>query len=128
MTVACDDMNSIIQDDLDKGEKIYPGRNAYSRRYDVEVGIGKVWLYWALTPDTRVVKSVVTYTFNGETQTVEKPVSESSDEYAYVGYRRDSLEITGLDEGFYSFSVHTVDMGGNRSISTQLYGRAGEEG
>jgi hypothetical protein len=123
MTVACDDMNSIIQDDLDKGEAIYPGRINYNRLYDVEVGIGRVWVYWAISPDVRVDKTIISYTFNGETQSVEKAVSEGT-----KSSRIDSLEITGLDEGYYSFSASTVDKDGNRSIKRILYGRAGNVG
>jgi hypothetical protein len=120
MTVACDDMNSIIQDDLDKGEAIYPGRPGYIRPVeDVFAGIGRAWVYWGIGSDTRVVKSVITYTYNGETVTVEKQAPEISDNY--YDYRGDSLEITGLAEGYYSFSVYTVDSDGHRSITTSLY-------
>jgi hypothetical protein len=120
MTVACDDMNSIIQDDLDKGEAIYPGRPGYIRPVeDVFAGIGRAWIYWGLGSDSRVVKSVITYTFNGETVTVEKQAPEIGDNY--YDYRGDSLEITGLAEGYYSFSVYTVDSDGHRSVTTTLY-------
>jgi hypothetical protein len=121
MTTACDDMNSIIQDDLDKGEAIYPGRPeyAYDRLEDVHPGIGNVWLYWTLSPDSRVDSTVIIYTFNGETKTKAKKVT--ADESEYAGYRIDSLQITGLDEGYYSFSVYTVDKDGHRSITSALY-------
>jgi hypothetical protein len=116
MTVACDDMNSIIQADLDKGETIYPGRPGYSKpAEDVFPGIGKAWICWALGSDPRVVKTVITYTFNGETQSVEKPAPEGG------GVRTDSLLIENLAEGYYSFSMHTVDNEGHRSISTPLF-------
>jgi hypothetical protein len=116
-------MNSIIQDDLDKGEAIYPGMPVYAidRDDDVHPGIGRVWLYWTLQSDTRVTKTVITYTFNGETYSIEKPVSESSDENYYAGYSIDSLEVTGLEEGYYSFSVYTVDADKHRSITSALY-------
>jgi hypothetical protein len=104
MMVACDDMNSIIQDDLDKGEAIYPGKVDSLKAYP---GIGRVWLYWNLSPDRRVVKTVITY--NGGTK--EKAVA------AGEGARRDSVEITGLEEGIYSFSAYTVDKDGHRSIA-----------
>jgi hypothetical protein len=120
MTVACDDMNSIIQDDLDKGEAIYPGRPGYSRPVDdVFPGLGKVWVYWALPSDSRVVKTIITYTFNGETKTVEKVASAADDEN--FGYRADSILIPDLAEGYYSFSMSTVDKEGHRSITSALY-------
>jgi hypothetical protein len=120
MTVGCDDMNSIIQADLDKGETIYPGRPGYMMPVDdVFPGLGRVWVYWALSPDRRVTKTIISYTFNGETKTTEKPAPANAE---YVsGYLRDSLEITGLDEGYYSFSMNTVDKDGHRSITTPLY-------
>jgi hypothetical protein len=120
MTVACDDMNSIIQDDLDRGEAIYPGKPGYVRPVDdVFAGIGRAWIYWGLGSDSRVVKSVISYTYSGETTTIEKTAPEIGDNY--YDYRADSLEITGLAEGYYTFSVYTVDSDGHRSISTSLY-------
>jgi hypothetical protein len=115
MTVACDDMNSIIQADLDRGEAIYPGKPGYSKPVeDVFPGIGKVWIHWALGTDPRVVKTVITYTSNGETQLVEKAAPEGD-------YIIDSLLIENLAEGYYSFSMHTVDKDGHRSISSVLF-------
>jgi hypothetical protein len=120
MTVGCDDMNSIIQDDLDKGEAIYPGKPGYMMPVDdVFPGLGRVWVYWAIAPDRRVVKTIITYTFNGETKTAEKAVPANAEYVA--GYMRDSLEITGLEEGYYSFSMNTVDKDGHRSVTTPLY-------
>jgi hypothetical protein len=120
MTVACDDMNSIIQDDLDRGEAIYPGRPGYSKPVeDVFPGIRKAWIHWATGADPRVVKTVITYTFNGETKSVEKPVVENDN--PYLSYKADSLLIENLAEGHYSFSMHTIDKEGHRSVSTVLY-------
>jgi hypothetical protein len=125
VTVACDNINSIIQDDLDKGETIYPGMplspSYENTKYHVHPGIGRVWLYWALQSDTRVDKTVISYTFNGETYSLEKAVGESANAIYYDGYRVDSLEIRNLAEGYYSFSVQTVDKDGNRSITNALY-------
>jgi hypothetical protein len=106
MTVACDDMNSIIQDDLDKGEAIYPGKVDSLR---TTVGKGRVWLYWQLNPDSRVIKTIITY--NGSTTPIEKAAPAGS------GARTDSVEITGLAEGLYTFSAYTVDKDGHRSIT-----------
>jgi hypothetical protein len=108
MTVACDDMNSIIQDDLDKGEAIYPGKAA---GLTAVPGIKRAWLYWQLNPDTRVTKTVITWTIGGKTNMKEKAAPAGS------GVRLDSTEITGLDEGLYTFSAYTVDKDGNRSIT-----------
>jgi hypothetical protein len=120
MTVACDDMNSIIQDDLDKGEAIYPGKPGYIRPVDdVFPGIGRAWIYWGLGSDTRVVKSVISYTYSGETTTIEKAAPEIGDNF--YDYRGDSLLLPGLAEGYYTFSVYTVDNDGHRSITTPLY-------
>jgi hypothetical protein len=122
MTVACDDMNSIIQDDLDRGETIYPGMVEYMY---IRPGRGRAWAYWYLNPDSRVVKTVITWTVNGETDSREKQAVEGA------GYRLDSLELTGLVEGYYSFTAYTVDKDGHRSIitsswpeNTQIYGDA----
>jgi hypothetical protein len=120
MTVACDDMNSIIQDDLDKGEAIYPGSPDYYNGWnDVRPGIRKVWLFWVLNSDTRVDKTVISYVFNGETTTVEKTAPEIQNDYQ--SYRIDSLLIDNLAEGYYSFSAYTVDKEGHRSIASNLY-------
>jgi hypothetical protein len=120
MTVACDDMNSIIQDDLDKGEAIYPGKPGYIRPVDdVFAGIGQAWIYWGLGSDSRVVKSVISYTYSGETTIIEKTAPEIGDNY--YDYRGDSLLLTGLAEGYYTFSVYTIDSDGHRSITTPLY-------
>jgi hypothetical protein len=110
MTVACDDMNSIIQDDLDKGEAIYPGK---AGELTAVPGMGRVWLYWQLGPDSRVEKTVISWTFNNETKTKEAPVP------AGTGSRPDSTEITGLEEGLYTFSAYTVDGQGNKSITVE---------
>jgi hypothetical protein len=123
MTVACDNINSIIQDDLDKGETIYPGR-AEAGGDDVRAGINKAWVCWLLPPDSRVDSTIVLYTFNGETKSTGKKVEE--DETLYVGLRRDSMLIEPLAEGVYTFSVYTVDKDGNRSITNNLYSRSGD--
>jgi hypothetical protein len=123
MTVACDDMNSLIQDDLDRGETIYPGR-AEAGGDDIRPGINKAWVYWYLPPDSRVDSTIILYTFNGETLSTGKKVSE--DENPYPGYRRDSMLIEPLDEGVYTFSVYTVDKDGNRSIMNALFARSGD--
>jgi hypothetical protein len=120
MTTACDDMNSIIQDDLDKGEAIYPSRPGWSEPVDdVLPGMGRVWVFWALNLDSRIDSTIISYTFNGETKTVGKPAP--TDENYYEGYRLDSIEITGLEEGYYFFSMYTIDKDGHRSITTTLY-------
>jgi hypothetical protein len=113
MTVACDDMNSIIQDDLDKGEEVYPGKVG-----DVLAlpGREKVKLYWQLNPDRRVTKTVITW--NGGS--IEKAVPEGS------GIKIDSIEISNnpsaginLEEGVYVFSLYTLDKDGHRSIALE---------
>jgi hypothetical protein len=107
MTVACDDMNSIIQSDLDKGEAIYPGKVG---GLEAVSGRGKVMLYWQLNPDIRVSKTVITWENSGTAASIEKAVS-------VAGAQIDSTEITGLAEGLYIFSAYTVDKDGNRSIA-----------
>ncbi|MDR2382737.1 MAG: DUF4998 domain-containing protein, partial [Prevotellaceae bacterium] len=80
----------------------------------------RAWVYWAVGSDSRITKTVIEYTFNGETKTVEKNVPVVDDTYI-SSYRADSLLINGLDEGYYSFSMYTVDNEGHRSITTPLY-------
>jgi hypothetical protein len=110
MTVACDDMNSIIQEDLDKGEAIYPGKLYALIAYP---GIGKVQLQWYLNPDSRVIETVITWKEGGVEKDTVKAVPEGT------GIRLDSIEITGLEEGVYSFEAYTVDKEGHRSITTE---------
>jgi hypothetical protein len=120
--VACDDMNSIIQDDLDRGEAIYPGRPGYIRPADdVFPGIGKAWVFWGLGPDRRVTETVISYTFNGQTTEKRKSAPVAGENGYYDGYLGDSMLIDNLEEGYYSFSMYTVDKDGKRSIATVLY-------
>jgi hypothetical protein len=116
MIVACDDMNSIIQEDLDKGEAIYPGKLEW---LEVHPGKGKAWVYWIYGADSRVSKTVITWTVNGKTDSREKPVNSTTNEEFNIQY--DSLEITGLEEGYYSFSAYTVDKDAHRSITVLSY-------
>jgi hypothetical protein len=111
MTVACDDMNSIIQDDLNKGEAIYPGAIAYIYAYP---GKEKAKLYWYYYPDSRIAKTVITW----DGGKVEKPAGkgEASSGVITAGLRRDSIDITGLAEGTYTFMAYTEDKDGHRSI------------
>jgi hypothetical protein len=111
MTVACEDMNSIIQDDLDKGEAIYPGKIDSIKGVP---GIGKVMLYWQLNTDPRITKTVISW--NGGTP-VERSAPGISVDSLGNRTRIDSTEITGLSEGLYTFSAYTVDKDGHRSIT-----------
>jgi hypothetical protein len=108
MTTACDDMNSIIQDDLDKGEAIYPGGIMYMY---ANPGINKAMVVMYISSDSRVVKTIVTYT-GAENGTVEQTAgvtTEGSD------YRYEVINIPDLDAGVYTFSAYTVDKDGHKS-------------
>ncbi|MDR3245301.1 MAG: DUF4998 domain-containing protein [Prevotellaceae bacterium] len=111
MMVACDDMNSIIQDDLDRGEAIYPGK---IQNIIAMPGKGRAKVMWVLNPDTRIVKTVITWENDGKIEKIEK-IAEG------IGTRIDSIDVTGLAEGTYTFSAYTVDKDGHQSIGVESY-------
>jgi hypothetical protein len=117
MTVSCDDMNSIIQDDLDRGEAIYPGAVDYIYAYS---GMGRARLYWYFFPDNRIVKTVITW---GNSGRIEKAVegTTASEGLITAGIRRDSIDISGLAEGTYTFTAYTLDKDGHKSIEYTSY-------
>jgi hypothetical protein len=110
MTVACDDMNSIIQDDLDKGVATYPGKVEY---ITASPGRNKAMLYWYLNSDSRIDSTVIICSGDKDTIVKKKAPLTTGD------YRKDSLEITNLEEGVYTFRAYTVDKDGQRSIMTE---------
>jgi hypothetical protein len=120
MTVSCDDMNSIIQDDLDKGETIYPGAVLDIYAY---TGKGRVKLHWYFFPDNRIVKTVIIYDNGSKTERIEKTVDGpvASDGITTAGFRRDSIDISGLAEGTYTFTAYTIDKDGHKSIECTSY-------
>jgi hypothetical protein len=99
---ACDDMNSIIQDDLDKGEAIYIGK---INDYAWQSGKNQVRLFWIVT-DRRVSKTIITWNDEKGEHKTEKATPDVS------GTRIDSVTITDVPEGVYSFELYNTDAEG----------------
>jgi hypothetical protein len=102
--VACDDMNSIIQDDLDKGEAIYIGK---VNDYIWQSGKDRVRLFWIVT-DRRVSKTIITWNDGKEDRRIEKVLSTAP------GNRIDSVTVAEyVPEGVYNFVLYNTDDEGN---------------
>ena len=107
----CEDMNSVNQEYLDRGEGTYIAK-IDSVKYGV--GLNKVWFKWWLPGDPRIAKTEIRWTEGIETQ---------SRVYALDRSQNDSLimEVIMNDfpEGSYTFEFINLDSEGNRSVGTE---------
>lgn len=91
---ACDDINPIQQDFLDRGEQVYLGKPI-----SVKVGQGyeKILVKWESNPSPLIKKTVVYW--NNQTDSVVKENITSS------GFVIDSILVSNLREGSIEFTV-----------------------
>jgi hypothetical protein len=105
---SCDDMNSLHQDDLDRGEIIYPGK---VDSIEAIPGNNRVKLSWLINADSRIIKTVITW--NNGKDFVSVPLNRAVVEPVRVG-----TELS-LPEGAYIFVFYTMDEDGNSSLETE---------
>jgi hypothetical protein len=106
---SCEDMNSLHQDYLDRGESIY---TAKVDSIESIPGLNKVWFKWWLKSDPRITKIEIRW---------NEDVTTKTQEYILDREKNDSLimetVIDNLPEGSLSFEFITWDNKGNRSLS-----------
>jgi hypothetical protein len=115
MIYACDDMNSLHQDDIDRGETIYTGKVDSIKAFP---GNNRVRFSWLVDSDPRITKTVI-YWNSGKDSTVI-PVTRTVADTVTA-----STELA-IPEGAYTFEFVTKDDYGHRSLkvetSVSIYG------
>jgi hypothetical protein len=107
--INCEDMNSVNQEYLDRGEGTYIAK-IDSVKFDV--GLNKVWLKWWLPGDPRIAKTEVRWV---------EGIEPKSREYILDRSQNDSLAIETVikdfPEGNYTLEFINWDSEGNSSVS-----------
>ncbi|MDR2425365.1 MAG: hypothetical protein LBD59_11705 [Prevotellaceae bacterium] len=120
-TVSCEDMNSLHQEYLDRGELIYPGKVDSINIYP---GIEKVKFEWEVKADPRISKVEIHWSEGVEAKKREYPVIRTEDGSFIM-----SALIDSIPEGSYNFEFITWDDAGNRSLAStravDIYGNSG---
>jgi hypothetical protein len=106
---ACEDMNSVNQEYLDRGESVYVAR--IDSVISV-VGINKVWFKWWLPGDPRITKSEIRWVEGIEPKTKECPVNRSQNDSLVM-----ETIIENFPEGSYTFEFINWDAEGHCSVS-----------
>lgn len=112
---ACDDMSSIYQEYLDKGEQIYIG---IADSLTIAPGNQRAVMKWKLDADPKLKDCVVSWS---PTDSVVYPVERVTNDPQWM-----EVEVKGLPEGSQVFTVYTRDIYGNNSLkrekSQMIYG------
>jgi hypothetical protein len=112
---GCDDMNSLHQQYIDRGEIFYTGKCDSVKAF---AGNGRVKFTWLLNSDPRINRTMIYW--NGGIDSVEIPVTRAQKGVILLE------TILPVKEGSYSFIFVTMDAKGHSSLeverSTQIYG------
>jgi hypothetical protein len=115
LVFACDDMNSLHQEDIDRGETIYTGKVDSVKSFP---GNNRIRFSWLVDSDPRITKTVIYW--NGGRDSLVAPLNRAEVDTVTV-----SVE-TAIPEGSYTFEFVTKDDNGHRSLkvehSTVVYG------
>lgn len=109
LVTACDKSDKEFRDYLEDKELIYPG---VPLQINSRAGNGRVMVYWKPSPDPSIEKYIVYW--NNKADSVVVPATRVS------GQDSISTIIPNLFEYTYSFTVHAIDIKGNRSIPLDL--------
>ena len=107
---SCDEMNSLHQPYLDEGETIY---RAKTDEVFLLSGKNRVQVFWVLSADPSIVKTIITVDDNNDTEIDVSRVNAI-----------DTLNtiITSLTEGSHKFAVRNIDKYGNSSLPIDGFG------
>jgi hypothetical protein len=106
---ACEDMNSVNQEYLDRGEEIYTARIDSIQSVS---GLNKVQFKWWIKGDPRITKIEIQWIEGSEAKSKEIPVVRTQS-----GAFAMETVLTNVPEGTYFFEFITRDDYGHRSIS-----------
>jgi len=116
--IACDDMNSINQEYLDRGETIYTG---VVDSVLASPGNNRVWFNWFINYDPRITKTVIYW--NEKKDSTVIPINRTSTDVKSFETTLNIAEgsyvfqfVTKDDEGHYSVNITTSE------ISVDVYG------
>jgi hypothetical protein len=107
--IGCDDINSLHQKYLDKGEEYYIGMIDSVKIFP---GKERAQFEWQINADPRITGAFISWNGN-EGSTIIPLVREHS------GIQTVNAEIT-IPEGIYTFTFANVDADGNKSKSVEL--------
>jgi hypothetical protein len=109
---SCDDMNSLHQEYLDKGETTYPGK---IESVEVFRGKNKVKFIWEIKADPRITETEISWLEGIDRKEVKVNVTEKRP--AEGGPVTVDVTIDQLPETDLYFEFVTIDALGNRSVA-----------
>jgi hypothetical protein len=114
--VSCDNVNTIHQKYIDRGEIIYTGAVDSLKAYP---GYEKIRFTWELNADPRITKTIIYWNQREDSVVVNVNRTQS-------GVMQMSYDLVNIPEGDYIFELMTRDDYGHRSmmkeIVSQVYG------
>ncbi|MDR2776032.1 MAG: hypothetical protein LBC19_15120 [Tannerella sp.] len=111
---SCDDMNSIHEEYLKRGETLYIGGVNYDSVY-VYSGDRKIKFEWKVSADPRITKTVIYW--NNRDTSVVIPVNRTVDNEFWM-----ETLITDIAEGEYIFEFMMQDDNNHTSIAVEISG------
>ncbi|MDR2472753.1 MAG: hypothetical protein LBD53_04190 [Tannerella sp.] len=109
---ACDNMNTIHEEYVDRGETLYIG---VADSITVRSGLNKIGFEWKINADPRISKTVIYW--NQRNNKVEVPVERTSESEMWL-----STVVNNLEEGEYIFEFEMHDNKGNISKAIEISG------
>ncbi|MDR2039389.1 MAG: DUF4998 domain-containing protein [Bacteroidales bacterium] len=103
--ISCDDMNSIHQDYLDEGEKVYLGKVNEPESFP---GRNRVKLIWYQNADPDITQTVISW--NAGKDSIVKTFDRTTG-----GIQKDSI-IIDVEEGTYSFNLFNANQSDDKSL------------
>lgn len=111
---GCEDMNSVNQDWIDRGEIIYTGA---VDSLEIRPGNNRLWLVWEMNADPRISELIISW--NNKRDSLVLPVVRDTEEK--IGIHKDSVLIDkNLEEGVAVFQLYTRDNEGHSSIVREI--------
>jgi len=112
LMIACDNMNSLHEKYLKKGEGLYIGIADSITSYS---GYEKIKFRWIINADPRIDHAIIYWNQRKDSQTVS--ISRTSEGAMWI-----ETEITGIKEGEYLFEFVMCDNAGNVSRPVEVAG------
>lgn len=116
LLAACDDMSSVYQEYLDRGEDIYIG---IADSLSIVPGNQRAIVKWKIDADPKLKDCVIKW---GETDSIVFPIERTTPAPMWM-----EREIKEIPEGSLAFTAYTRDIYGNKSLKSEksqmIYGQ-----
>jgi hypothetical protein len=113
--MSCDEMNSLHQEYLDRGEAIYTGIVDSLKAFS---GVNSVRFTWEIKSDPRITKTVIYWNDGADSVVVD--VVRTGIGTLQMEKRLSKSEYPSIHEGYFLFEFVTKDDKGHRSLNVEI--------